>query len=367
MLFFKYACVLGALVLPALAQESTAPTAKEIEISGSRPWTDTAIDLEAGDMLRITATGTVTSNANSFSPEGGQRSWRDLVRTYPLNEASRGALIGRVGETRPFLIGPRRESRVPVGGRLFIGVNLPAGETAEGNFRVTVERVPADPAQKQAIAALVEKLARLTQAQLNGIPTRVVDDQGTQGDRVNFLIVGSEEKVRGALQAAGWTIVDKNVQSTIIAGALASLQRQAYVTMPMSELKMFGRSQDYGYAQGDPLKVVASRHHFRIWRAPFTVDDRPVWVGAGTHDIGFDKDQRNGKVTHRIDPEVDKERDYIGQTLNNTGEVALLDYMTPKEPIRKAKTAHGEEFFSDGRTLIIYLLPENQAPAKIIF
>ena len=33
-----------------------------------------------------------------------------------------------------------------------------------------------------------------------------------------------------------------------------------------------------------------------------------VWVGAGTHDIGFEKDQRNGKVTHKIDPAVDGER-----------------------------------------------------------
>jgi len=126
----------------------------------------------------------------------------------------------------------------------------------------------------------------------------------------------------------------------------------------MSELKVFGRSQDYGYAQGDPLRVVAARHHFRIWRAPFTVDGRMVWVGAGTHDVGFDRDQRNGKVTHKIDPEVDKERDYIGRSLNSTGEIALLDYMTPKETVREAKTAHGQAFSSDGRTLIVYFKPE---------
>ena len=29
-----------------------------------------------------------------------------------------------------------------------------------------------------------------------------------------------------------------------------------------------------------------------------------VWVGAATHDIGFEKDQRNGKVTREIDPAV---------------------------------------------------------------
>jgi hypothetical protein len=126
----------------------------------------------------------------------------------------------------------------------------------------------------------------------------------------------------------------------------------------MSELKVFGRSQDYGYAQGDPLKVVAARHHFRIWRAPFTVGGRTVWVGAGTHDVGFDRDQRNGKITHRIDSDVDKERDYIGRTLFDTGNVAVLDYMTPKVTIKEAKTAHGQPFFSDGRTLVVYMKSE---------
>jgi hypothetical protein len=339
----------------ALAQER--PVKTEIGVPGNQAWTDTGIDLKPGDTILISATGSLTSAGKAISPEGAQRNWRDLLRTFPLNDASRAALVGRVGPegSRPFLIGKRRESRVPVGGRLFLGPNLPSGESAEGAFKVSIERTPG-----QAPAPVPpESISRLTQDQLESIPLRVVDDAGTQGDRVNFLIVGSEEKVRGALQSAGWTTVDKTVKDTVLRGALASLSRQAYTTLPMSELKVFGRSQDYGYAQGDPLRVVASRHHFRIWRAPFTVDGRTVWVGAGTHDVGFDRDQRNNKITHRIDSDVDKERDYIGRSLSDTGAVALLDYMTAKETVRTAKTAHGQEFFSDGRTLVIYLTPDS--------
>src|SRR5258708_29559118 len=128
--------------------------------------------------------------------------------------------------------------------------------------------------------------------------------------------------------------------------------------MPMSELQLFGRAQDFGYAQADPLRVVASRHHFRIWKAPFDLQGQTVWAGAGTHDIGFDRDQRNGKLTHKIDPDVDGERDYIRDSLGQTGLVAKTDYMTPSDPILTAKTAHGEEFHSDGRTLIVYLTPD---------
>src|SRR6185295_1189154 len=91
--------------------------------------------------------------------------------------------------------------------------------------------------------------------------------------------------------------------------------------------------------------------------APFTVHGETLWVGAGTHDSGFDKDQRNGSITHKIDPDTDKERAFVGESLKNTGEVAKLSLMTPAHPLTKAKTAHGEEFTSDGRVLVVVLNP----------
>ena len=127
--------------------------------------------------------------------------------------------------------------------------------------------------------------------------------------------------------------------------------------MPMSELELFGRVQDYGYAQADPLKVVESRHHFRIWKCPFTLNGQDVWAGAGMHDIGFDRDNRNNGVTHKIDPKTDGERDYIGLGLTDTGMVAKQEYMTSIHTVKEAKTATGSGFTSDGRTLVIYLEP----------
>jgi hypothetical protein len=115
--------------------------------------------------------------------------------------------------------------------------------------------------------------------------------------------------------------------------------------------------QDHGFAMSDPIKTVAERHHFRVWLAPFDIEGWPVIVGAGTHDVGFDKDQRNGKITHKIDPDTDKERDFIGDSLDHSGKVVRLDYVTPKDTITKAKTAHGQEYFSDGRILLIYFRP----------
>ena len=125
--------------------------------------------------------------------------------------------------------------------------------------------------------------------------------------------------------------------------------------MPMSTLYLFNRAQDFGYEQAEAYSVVASRHHFRLWKAPFTWSGQGVWVGAGTHDIGFEKDQRNGKVTHKIDPAVDGERDYISETLARTGKIKSMNYHSPPNSIHEARNATGAPYRSDGRLLVIFL------------
>ncbi len=340
---------------------------KEFDLSPANLWTDTGIDVKPGDTLKITATGTLQyTGAKPCGPEGLSRGWMDLIRQLPLNDAGRGALVGRISDSpaaRAFLIGPRSERSVPIAGRLYLGINQGSNDSAQGTYKVTVEYTAAAVQP----ASLDVKVPAFTQDQLDQIPVRVQDAEGNQGDRVNFIIVGSENRVTSALAAAGWVTVDKTKKDAVIRGLLGSLSKQAYVTMPMSELQMFGRSQDYGYAQGDPVRVVASRHHFRIWKAPFTAGTETVWVGAGTHDIGFDRDQRNGNITHKIDPDTDGEREYIGQSLQQTGMVVKTEYLRAKNAVEKAKTAHGEEFHSDGRTIVIYLKPDTSAIAGTQF
>jgi hypothetical protein len=322
-----------------------------------RDWLDTGIDVKPGDTVKVTASGTVVyREGGAAAPSGTKKTWKDLLKTFPVNYAGRGALIGRVGEgplARPFFIGDAAERVSPVAGRLFLGVNHPEGERPGGAFRTKVEVIAGRPLPPVDIS----QLPRLTQEQLDSLPARVVDDAGTEGDRVNFIILGEEKQIVAALEAMGWVQVDRSNEDAVTSILGSLIAREGYVKLPMSTLRMFGRSQDYGFALGDPLIVVAARHHFRLWRAPFDVDGWPVWVGAGTHDIGFDKDQRNGKLTHKIDPDTDKERDYIGESLKGSGQVAKTEYLSRTDPVTRAKTAHGQEFYSDGRTLIIVMRP----------
>ncbi len=198
-------------------------------------------------------------------------------------------------------------------------------------------------------------IAGITPALLEKIPRRVKDPQGNPGDMVNILIVGSQRDLVQAFTAAGWVQVDRSVQDSVVAGLVDSLSKKDYLTMPMSTLYLFNRPQDYGFAHAEPVRVAMSRNHLRVWKSEYTVGGQPVWCVAATHDIGFERDQRNNGVTHKIDPAIDGEREYVNDTLSATGLVVARSHVTPADALTEAKTATGGSFHSDGRILVLAL------------
>jgi len=192
------------------------------------------------------------------------------------------------------------------------------------------------------------------------LPYRVTDQPtpgGNEGDLVNFVLVGTQKQVTDAFKAAGWILPDKTNQQAVVSAIISTLNKEAYVTVPMSTLYLFGRGQDYGYARAEAVKVIGQRDHFRIWQTPFKgPNGEALWAGAGTHDIGIEKDQRKeNAVTHKIDANVDGERDFIAETLEQVGAVQAKAYLDRPKQIKETKTATGGEIKSDGRTLVIVL------------
>jgi LssY C-terminus len=344
---------------------ASAPSTKQLlsksfTIEGGKVWTDTGISLSPGQKIVVTAEGTLRySDAKADNgPEGLTRGFKDLIRILPFNDAGRGALIGKIGDpdvAQPFLIGASKEVVAPVSGKLSLGINQSASDTGDGSYTVKVEVFAAGNDAPREVARQVPSMRGIDNDLFAKIPRRISDKQGDPGDMVNFLILGSEDDMKEVFTEAGWVKVDADVKATILAGAIASFSKESYLTMPMSPLYLFDRQQDYGWAHAEPISVVASRNHLRLWKAPFTVNGQTLWVGAATHDTGFEKDQRNNGLTHRIDPNIDLERDYVEKTLSSTGLVAEVTHFLPKNPLQEAKTATGGSFHSNGQVLVLKL------------
>jgi hypothetical protein len=194
------------------------------------------------------------------------------------------------------------------------------------------------------------------------LPPRVFNGEGREGDMLNMVFVGQQEDLRRAFERAGWVKTDEckpiSVWHLLWHGT-------NYVRLPMSRFYLFGRVQDYSYALPDPGAAVSRRHHIRIWKTDYTIDGMPVWAGAATHDIAIEIAKRGHLVSHRIDPAVDAERDFVGVVLTNTSSVSRQEYLHSPDPVFQALTASGESYHSDSRILLLDLHPVSPNKIKV--
>jgi hypothetical protein len=404
--------LLALATFASLAMAQSSPTGNEItiQLSSAKPWVDTGLDLHSGDLLKITASP--ASQASTACNPAGLSPASATTDALPLPTAASGALIARLhGQTStPVLIGSERELKIEDASHLLLGMNYSDKLSCDGDIVVKIHKTPADSAGKETAQQasrgqqLKTQLGTAAQVFMRGqfglgknesgsssavtpgssattkstepaavlktsdapldadlrkkidsLPRRVNDQFHNLGDMVNFVIVGSQKDVQAALDAATWHVADTSNTMAAINAAVQTYGSKDYLAMPMSTLYLFNRKQDFGYEMAEPIAMVASRHHFRIWKAPFTWKDHEVWVGAGTHDIGFAKDRRNNSVTHKIDPAVDGERDNIGISLQKTKLAKSMAYYLPPNPVKEAKNATGDGYRSDGRLLVVFL------------
>jgi hypothetical protein len=313
-------------IAPAGSSAAPPPSSPE--------WVPAAPESFAGNgSVPSSAKSATTASSGSQTAAGGEKDVTDIKGA--LTTAAQTWLSGQLGTGTLAGADPAASSSATSGDR------APSGDSTAAAL----------PPLKLSTAPLDSGLRK----DIDGLPRRVSDQFQNQGDMVNFVIIGSLPKVQDALTAADWHLADRDVKESAIKAVLETYEKKAYLAMPMSDLYLFGRVQDYGYEQAQAYAVVASRHHFRLWKAGFQCDGQDVWVGAGTHDIGFEKDQRNGKITHKIDPAVDGERENIGATLEKTGKVKSATYYLPPNPVRDSRNATGGGYHSDGKILVIAL------------
>jgi hypothetical protein len=189
---------------------------------------------------------------------------------------------------------------------------------------------------------------------MNYLPPRVFNGEGREGDMLNVVFVGQEGDLQKAFERAGWVKSDK---IKLISVWHLLLHRTNDARLPMSRLYLFGRVQDYSYALPDPAAAVSRRHHIRIWKTDYTIDGTPVWAGSATHDIAIEVAKRGHLISHRIDPAVDAERDFVGIDLTTTSSVSRQEYLHSPDPVFQALTASGETYHSDSKILLLDLNP----------
>jgi hypothetical protein len=121
------------------AQETAGTSGTIIGVDANQAWTDTGLNVRSGEMVTFDADGRVqlSDNFNDVVGVAGLTNRRTI--DAPLTRAPAGALIARVGNSSIFLVGNRRQVRMPASGRLYLGVNDDYLADNDGQFRVMVD------------------------------------------------------------------------------------------------------------------------------------------------------------------------------------------------------------------------------------
>ena len=196
------------------------------------------------------------------------------------------------------------------------------------------------------------------------IPLYVTTGDGWPSDPINIAIIArSRKKLEKTMQKAGWHIADPLTFRNGLRELIAIIFNKPYPEAPLSNLYLFDRPQDISFelpanSQNSPR----TRHHVRFWQLKeptkkpksilhykfwkqkildtLGISDE-IWIGSATEDHAVVGIQwRTGQITHGVSHDADRERDFVIQSLKDTGKVSKI---TTSKRGRKLKF-HGQLF-----------------------
>lgn len=234
----------------------------------------------------------------------------------------------------------------------------------DGDF--DYERI--DPTQIYAGRLLPDLPVDELRATLEQLPCCALDAEGLrEGDPLNIVIVGEAADVLSSLSRSGWSFTHRISFRTVRREVAAAISGTAYPVAPVSSLYLFDRSQDVALQRA--RRSIAQRNHMRLWLAPFRFEDRPVWVGQVSRDIGVKVTSKSPTLTtHVIDPQVDATREYLLHSLIAGGFVDRFGFVKGSVFATASKPRFNltdDPYHSDGMRLVIILAREPITPDRI--
>lgn len=160
---------------------------------------------------------------------------------------------------------------------------------------------------------------------------RARTNDGLLGDPINLAFNGKKRDIVQCFEEAGWTQAEPLSLMSSIKIVYASILGKSYASAPVSSLFLFNQKQDLVFEkqiEGNPRR----RHHIRLWKTPrgwhLPGGRQADWLGAATYDKNVGLSLFTGQITHKIDANIDKERDFVLRGLRES--TLLKDVTTVK-------------------------------------
>ncbi|MHB1163016.1 MAG: LssY C-terminal domain-containing protein [Minisyncoccota bacterium] len=190
-------------------------------------------------------------------------------------------------------------------------------------------------------------------APFSSLPSITETSSRHAGDPITIGLLGNREEISKAFLAAHWRIPDPISATSTAHITTASITDSSYPAAPVSDLYLFGRTQDLSFEL--PTNTVRERHHIRLWETTISLSGKTLWLGAASYDSGIELSGTTALPTHHIAPNVDAERNFVTASLQGTGLVQGVSTERISYPTLWGSNGGGDWYFDDGLLNLVLL------------
>lgn len=180
---------------------------------------------------------------------------------------------------------------------------------------------------------------------------RTQTGDGLLGDPINIAFNGKHEQLIKAMEAAGWSKAEPLSLKSSLRITYSAILGSPYPSAPVSSLFLFGKKQEFAFERdldGNPRK----RHHIRFWKTPerwwLPGGYKTDWLAAATFDKNVGLSLFTGQITHKIDANVDQERDFVIDTLRHAKVVSEVNFVKHFTSSYHTRNGGGDMIHTDG-------------------
>ncbi len=191
---------------------------------------------------------------------------------------------------------------------------------------------------------------------LSGLPMVTRTGDLIPGDPINVGLVGANEDVLCAMNAASWYPADPITLRSSIQIIGSVVLGRPDPDAPVSHLYYLNKREDLAFEKPEG-ETARRRHHVRFWKVlDRGTEGRAVWLGAVTFDRSVGLSHEDARITHHIAPNIDAERDGLIADLKAAKVVKTIYEVTGIGPTFDGKNGGGDPYYTDGEIKIAVLV-----------
>jgi len=217
-------------------------------------------------------------------------------------------------------------------------------------FAFTYNPAPNQPATKGTQTINSSDIINLFQGD-NALPQFTETPAGRIQEPISFIIIAPDAQTMiKAFEDSGWYLADPPTLEATFKLLDTAILNQEYTTAPVTPSFWHAQVNSYGFEKPTDSQTVRTRHHTRFWTTDYVTENgQMIFVGTASLDEGL-----KWLITHQISPDLDTEREYIFNDLQNAGKI---DNYTKEQFInpKLGQNFSGDLFFTDGKIYILYL------------